>query len=116
MIATMAKRADAPTGADDVEAGPARKEKPRKRTALTVDWHVSLALMIAIGMETAGALVWAGAAGARISQLESQLARRSEEVQRLARLEAQVGALGLQLDRIEARLGSRLPARDAAAD
>ncbi len=106
MIATMGTRADAPTEASEREDGRAGKQKPERRAPLTVDWHVSLALVVAIGMETAGALVWAGAAGARISQLEAQLARRSEEVQRLARLEAEVGAIRLQLDRIETRLGA----------
>lgn len=65
--------------------------------------------MFAIAMETAGALLWAGAVGARMHQVEDQLAQRSLEVQRLARLEAQVGAMRSQLDRIEARLDGATP-------
>jgi hypothetical protein len=72
-----------------------------------LDRRVSLAVVLAIVIETAGALIWAGAAAERIDQLEVESAQSGMANERLARLEAQAVAMRAQLDRIEARLDQR---------
>lgn len=72
--------------------------------ALKIDRNVSLAVVMALVVQTAGALLWAGAAAERITQLERSAADVGLANERLARLEAQAGAMHAQLDRIEARL------------
>jgi hypothetical protein len=72
-----------------------------------LDRRISLALVLAIALETAGALIWAGAAAERIDQLELHAGQSGQANERLARLEAQVTAMRAQLDRIEARLDQR---------
>jgi uncharacterized protein YceH (UPF0502 family) len=74
---------------------------------MRLDKRISLAVLLAIAIETAGALIWAGSAAERIDQLEVQSAQSGQTNERLARLEAQVAAMRAQLDRIEARLDQR---------
>jgi hypothetical protein len=66
--------------------------------------HVSLAVIIAIALQSAAALLWAGAAAERINQLEQKTANQSEVSERLTRLEEQVTQARLSLNRIEERL------------
>jgi hypothetical protein len=69
-----------------------------------IDRRISLALVFAIALETAGAFMWAGAAAERIDQLERNAAGSGAVAERLARLEAEMTGMRAQLDRIEARL------------
>lgn len=71
------------------------------------DRRISVAVVLAIVLETTGALLWAGAAAERIDQLESGAAQSDLANERLARLEAHAAAMRAQLDRIEVRLDQR---------
>ena len=71
---------------------------------LHVDRTISFALILAILVQTAGALLWAGAAEARLSQLEAQAAADLPVAERLARLEEQMIGARQSLTRIERRL------------
>ncbi|MCG8443271.1 MAG: hypothetical protein MI723_15825 [Caulobacterales bacterium] len=75
--------------------------------AWTVERRVSLALILAMVIQLAGALVWIGATAERLEHLEATDAGRAGVSERLARLEEQVAQARLQLDRIEARLEPR---------
>ncbi len=71
--------------------------------------QISLALIFAVCVQTAGVLVWVGAASHRLDALESDTRVYNDDSVRLARLEEQVGQLRVQLDRIEAELRQRYP-------
>ncbi len=75
--------------------------------SIRLDRRISLAVVLTILLETAGALMWAGAAAERIDQLELSAGQSGLANERLARLEAQTVAMRAQLDRIEARLDQR---------
>lgn len=68
------------------------------------DARVTFALILALFLETAGGLIWAGRAAARLDEVERAVATQPEVAERLARLEEQVGDARRSLSRIEARL------------
>lgn len=72
------------------------------------DWHmdkrVPIALIFAIAVQTGAGLIWAGAAGERIRQLETQSALTANMTERLVRVEEQIGFARASLDRIERKL------------
>ena len=63
-----------------------------------------LAVIVAIGLQAAGALLWAGQAVARIDELQSRIEAQAPVAERLARLEEQAAATRAALERIEAKL------------
>ena len=71
-------------------------------------WHldrrVPIALIVAILFQTAGALVWAGAASQRMNHLERQVAEDRDLSERTVRLEEQATHMRASLDRIEGKL------------
>ena len=71
-------------------------------------WHldrrVPLALIMAILIQTAGALTWAGAATERINQLERQVTEGGDLGERTARLEEHSVFMRAALERIERKL------------
>lgn len=69
-----------------------------------LDRSVSLALVLALGVETAAGLLWAGRAAARIDDVERRVASSALVGERLARLEAMGASQGAQLGRVEAKL------------
>lgn len=77
----------------------------KKEPAWSLDRRVPLAVILTIAMQTAAALLWAGAAGERLTALEARTERISELVERTARLEEQTKSANASLARIEARLG-----------
>ncbi|WP_407949543.1 hypothetical protein [Parvibaculum sp.] len=72
-----------------------------------IDRRVPLAVIVAIVMQSAAALIWAGAANERLAGLETRTERIGELVERTARLEEQAKAANAALGRIEERLGRR---------
>ena len=68
------------------------------------DAHISLALILTVVLQSAAALLWAGAAAERINQLERRTANASAITERLARLEEQMSQARAALERIEQRL------------
>ncbi len=71
---------------------------------VAVDPRVTLALIVALFLETAGGLIWAGRAAARLEEVERAVATQPEVAERLARLEEQVTDARRSLARIERRL------------
>ena len=69
--------------------------------------RVSMAVLIAIAIETAAGLIWAGATLERIDTLEREAAESRPVAERLARVEAQLEAVHAQLDRIEMKIEAR---------
>ncbi len=62
------------------------------------------AVIVALIVQTAGALVWGGGAAARIAALEARVEQQSSVIERLARLEEQATATRAAIERIEAGL------------
>lgn len=61
------------------------------------------AVLVTLALQTAAALLWAGAAAARISALESQVIGQAQVAERLARLEEQTLATRAAVERLEGR-------------
>jgi hypothetical protein len=66
--------------------------------------QISLGLLLALIVQTSGALLWAGRTAERIDQLEVRLEAQADVVERLARLEEQAAASRTVLARIEVKL------------
>lgn len=66
--------------------------------------RIPVAVIAALALQTAGALVWAGGAAARIAVLEERVGEQRQVVERLARLEEQSKATRAAVERIEMRL------------
>ena len=69
-----------------------------------LDRQISLGLLLALIVQTSGALLWAGRTAERIDQLELRLEAQANVVERLARLEEQAVATRTVLSRIEGKL------------
>lgn len=65
---------------------------------------IPVAVIAALAVQTAGALVWAGGAAARIATLEDRIGEQRQVAERLARLEEQSMATRAAVERIEAQL------------
>lgn len=75
--------------------------------SLHVDRTITFGLVLAVLVQTAGALLWAGAAEARLSSLEDLASHEPAVAERLARLEEQMNGVGQSLGRIERRLDAK---------
>ena len=71
---------------------------------MNIDPRITLALILALFLETAGGLVWAGRAAARLDDVERAVATQPEVADRLARLEEQLAEARRSLARIEHKL------------
>lgn len=69
-----------------------------------LDRTVTVGLIFTVLIQTAGGLIWAGSAAARLSSLEEQIATNSGISERLARLEGQTSQMATSLSRIEREL------------
>jgi hypothetical protein len=69
-----------------------------------LDRQISAAVLVAVTLQAATALLWAGKASARIDEMQRRLEAQAPVAERLARLEAQADASRQSLARIEARL------------
>jgi len=74
-----------------------------------LDRTLTMSVMITIVLQTAGALLWVGAAEARLNALEVEAVSRPPVAERLARLEEQMGMARQSLTRIEHRLDQVRP-------
>jgi len=68
------------------------------------DRRVPLMLLVMLGVQIGGALLWAGSVGERIGALEITVSAQSDMDERLVRLEEQLRHTLLALDRIEKKL------------
>ena len=71
---------------------------------MKVERKVSVAIIFAVFIQTAGALMWMGAAAERLDMLEKDIEQQRNTPERLARLEAEIGLIRTQLDRIEQKV------------
>ncbi|MEM6535652.1 MAG: hypothetical protein AAF613_08440 [Pseudomonadota bacterium] len=69
-----------------------------------IEKRVTLGLVLALLIQSASALTWAGGAAQRIEALEVQVASSRPVGERLARVEAELEALRAQLSRIEDKI------------
>ena len=69
-----------------------------------IERKLTAGFLLALAIQTGGALVWAGAADARLSSLEQRAEIARPIGERLARVEANLEAIETQLGRIEMRL------------
>jgi len=73
-------------------------------TGWKLDRQITAGLVLAVVLQTAGALLWAGRTAERMEQLEARLAAQAPVAERLARLEEQAMANRVTLERIELKL------------
>ncbi len=66
-----------------------------------IERRLTAAFLLALAVQTGGALLWAGAAAERIDVLEERVAMAHPVYERLARVETELEAVRMQLDRIE---------------
>lgn len=66
--------------------------------------RIPAAVLVAVLVQAATALLWAGAASARIAVLENRVEGQGSVAERLARLEEQTAATRQAVERIERRL------------
>lgn len=76
--------------------------------------QVTLGVILALTLQAAGALIWAGSAGERLTQLERRADVAQPLSERLARIEEKVGQSQTALARIEARLDQASAERKVA--
>jgi ubiquinone biosynthesis protein UbiJ len=74
---------------------------------MKIDLRITLALIVAMVLQTAGALIWMGHAAERLTNAERAVAAQPEASERLARVEEQLGEVRRSLARIEQRLEER---------
>lgn len=66
--------------------------------------RITVAVSMAVFIQSALGLIWAGSAAERITQLEMRTNDRTEQIERTTRLEEQVIAIQATLERIEVKL------------
>ncbi|MEQ9507061.1 MAG: hypothetical protein RLO80_12420 [Hyphomonas sp.] len=74
---------------------------------MSFDRRLTIGVILAVAVQSAGVLLWAGAAAERVSTLEDQMRAAQPVAERLARVEAELGVMRTQLDRIERNLEQR---------
>ena len=77
---------------------------PPKHTRFDIARQIPLAVVLGFVLQTGGALFWAGAAAERIAEVERRARINENAIERVVRLETQVGAMHEQLARIESKL------------
>jgi len=71
---------------------------------MSFDRRLTIGVILAVAVQSAGVLLWTGAAAERVATLEERVAEAAPVSERLARVEAEIGAMRVQLDRIERKL------------
>lgn len=71
---------------------------------MRLDKKIALGLIFALFVQTAGALLWTGAAAQRLDMVEHELSDRKGMFERLVRVETELLAMRQQLDRIERKI------------
>jgi hypothetical protein len=69
-----------------------------------VEKKLTLAVILAVVLESAGVLIWAGAASERLKEVEVRVAGQAAMAERLARVEVHLQLAAQQLDRIEKKI------------
>ncbi len=74
---------------------------------MSFDRRLTIGVLLAIAVQSAGVLLWAGAAAERVATLEDRVRAAQPVAERLARVETELGGVRAQLDRIERKLETR---------
>lgn len=69
-----------------------------------MDRTVTISLVVTLLIQTAGGLIWAGSAAARLSTLETEMESQSAISERLARLEGLTSQMAQSVSHIEREL------------
>lgn len=69
-----------------------------------IDRKITLALILALIVESAGVFAWAGGTGERLKEVELRLASHEQLAERLARVEVRLEQAAAQLTRIERKV------------
>lgn len=69
-----------------------------------IEKKLSFAFLFALMIQSGGVFLWAGATTERISDLETRVEEGRPVIERLARVEAQLELVLIQLDRIEQKV------------
>lgn len=72
-----------------------------------IDRKITLALILALIVESAGVFAWAGGTGERLKEVELRLVAQSAMAERLARVEVKLEQAAVQMTRIEHKLEAR---------
>ena len=79
-------------------------DDPSASRSWRLDRQITAGVLLAIGLQTGGVLIWAGREANRIEVIEQRLDRQSNVAERLTRLEEQVFAARATLERMEHKL------------
>jgi hypothetical protein len=71
---------------------------------IVIDRKLTLAVVMAMGLEAASVLMWVGSANERLKEVELRVAGQSAMAERLARVEVHLQLQSAQLGRIEKKL------------
>ena len=71
---------------------------------MLVEKKVTLAVILAVLLESAGVLTWVGATSEKLRKVEERVASQADLAERLARVEVRLELAGQQLGRIEKKL------------
>lgn len=71
---------------------------------MLVEKKMTLAVVLAVVLESAGVLIWAGSASERLKEVEVRVATQSAMAERMARVEVRQEEAAAQLGRIERKL------------
>lgn len=69
-----------------------------------IDRKITLALILALIVESASVFAWAGSTSERLEDLEARVSSQAAMVERLARVEVQLELANAQLKRIEQKV------------
>ena len=72
-----------------------------------IDKKITVGVILALIVESAGVFAWAGATGERLREVEVRVAVQSQMAERLARVEVKLDLAGAQLTPIERKLEAR---------
>lgn len=72
-----------------------------------IDKKITLGLLLALIVESAGVFAWAGATGERLREVEMRVGGQAAMAERLVRVEVKVDQAAVQLTRIERKLETR---------
>lgn len=72
-----------------------------------IERKLTLAVVVAVLLESAGVLIWAGSATERLKEVEVRVAAQAAMAERLARVEVHLELVSAQLDRIEEKVEGR---------
>lgn len=71
---------------------------------MVIEKKMTLAVVLAVAMESAAVLLWVGAASERLEEVEARVAAQSAMAERMARVEVRQEEAAALLGRIERKL------------